>query len=489
MSNVPDTDYGDERLPVGEVSGSPSIAQHDAEMHRRCQVSARRLQIVEEERDAAIRELASERLKHPAQAIAPVATQPHSPDTVNPQEHRHRRRAHQEMMPAGKERSALELLARKYCVMYSFWLPHETVLQVLPDPTYDPAHRFSSPAMRIQGQMADLMKVLPKEYQMRIHLEPWVNTWETAMQQQRSNCVSRVRECAMAIFGCTAAEISTSAARLAAFKHDIGYATHHNGRGYYKAMAPILYDGYEGEHDASKVFLNPKLLKVFAVLVLGPSALNDAGTYYARAHTVYKLWKLRRTTAGAIATSAILARFILSADANLEANGRETRIHYQDDFNSYVEYLLTGLNQRDPSVLGIFEKWNKAFFSESHLSEVGDHDSDDPMDGSTRHESETGSESEYDGSAAAALAALRSEPSVPVPTPVPAPEPECRHHLKTEVLPESVHAHETGKRTREPSLEDSKAEVTALPRKKIETDEVDHKGVHAIRTKQHKKKD
>ncbi|KAA1475266.1 hypothetical protein DENSPDRAFT_825707 [Dentipellis sp. KUC8613] len=370
---------------------------------QKCQALRDRLHAVEQERDAVIRELAHERLKHahPTSSSAPT----HSTDPTPQEQPHHRRRTRQETLPAGKERRTLELLARKYCVMYAFWLPHETVLQVpaLPDPVYDPAHRFASPEMRVRGQIADLAK------------------WEAAMQQQRSNCVSRVRECAMTIFECTAADISTSAARLAAFKHDIGFSTHHNGREYYKAMAPILYDGYEGEHDPSKLFLNPKLLKVFAVVVLGPSALNDAGAYHARSHTVYKLWKLRRITAGAIATSAILARFILSADSILESKGHETRIHYEDDFNSYVEYLLTGLTQRDPSVLGIFETWNKAFFPGAHAT---DRDEDDPMDG-CESESGSASESEYDDSAAAALAALRSEP------PVRAVEPECRHHLKT----------------------------------------------------------
>ncbi|TFY63624.1 hypothetical protein EVG20_g6236 [Dentipellis fragilis] len=320
--------------------GGTAMSAREAEFAKIRRDLQAEVQAARHERDAAIQELVAERNTHA--------------HTVEDLHGHHGRRSHKENMAEGQERAKLELLARKFCLMRSFWLRDVDATFSTPvNPSYVHSDRFSSAATRIQGQIADLMEILPSEYRTRIRLKAWMNAWVMAMQQQRSNSVSRVRECALVIFSCKADELSTTTARLARFKVDIGYTTHSNGKGYYKAMAPILYKNYNGSHDSGSIFLNPQLLLIFAVLVHGPSALKDVGSHGARGHTVYTLWKLHKITAGAIAACAILARFVLSADSLLETEGQETGIRYQDDFDTYLQYLTTGLEERRPSVLAI----------------------------------------------------------------------------------------------------------------------------------------
>ncbi|GJJ06609.1 hypothetical protein Clacol_000802 [Clathrus columnatus] len=75
------------------------------------------------------------------------------------------------------------------------------------------------------------------------------------------------------------------------------------------------------------------------------------------------LWKVRRLTPGAIAMTAILARFSASSDLAFRPTGITTEIEYQEDYRIYLEYLSEGLRLKKPSVLAIFQQWNDIFYS------------------------------------------------------------------------------------------------------------------------------
>ena len=57
------------------------------------------------------------------------------------------------------------------------------------------------------------------------------------------------------------------------------------------------------------------------------------------------------------------ARWCLSQDDFLQECGLETGIHWHDKFDSYLQYLLQGLQQRKASVLNIFHVWDQTFFA------------------------------------------------------------------------------------------------------------------------------
>ncbi|KAA1480190.1 hypothetical protein DENSPDRAFT_887474 [Dentipellis sp. KUC8613] len=125
------------------------------------------------------------------------------------------------------------------------------------------------------------------------------------------------------------------------------------------------------------------------------------------------------------------ARFILSADTLLEPEGGETKIHYQDDFDGYLEYLVSGLRERAPSVMAIFAAWNKKFFPDA--DSVDDDTVSDVYTESPR--SDSGRHNEDEDTLATVLAALREETliasgSQPDQANTETPRPPEAHHLE-----------------------------------------------------------
>jgi hypothetical protein len=83
------------------------------------------------------------------------------------------------------------------------------------------------------------------------------------MGQQRSNGVTRVRrEAGAAIFECLEKEIHNPTLRGPKFRELIGWTETADRKGEYLALAPILYDNYQGEHNHDTIFLNKILFRV-----------------------------------------------------------------------------------------------------------------------------------------------------------------------------------------------------------------------------------
>lgn len=56
------------------------------------------------------------------------------------------------------------------------------------------------------------------------------------------------------------------------------------------------------------------------------------------------------------------ARFIALADDTLLPHGSETGISYQKDYESYFEYIHTGLHSNRASTINLFKTWNDVFY-------------------------------------------------------------------------------------------------------------------------------
>ena len=96
---------------------------------------------------------------------------------------------------------------------------------------------------------------------------------------------------------------------------------------------------------------------------------------------------IRNTTLGAIATASILvsfwlqvseyviefgfqARWALSSDPTLQAVGTSTGIHYFDDYEEYLNLLMTGLRRKKKSVINIIREWDLRIFPNTDSSLV-----------------------------------------------------------------------------------------------------------------------
>ncbi|KAJ7823349.1 hypothetical protein B0H14DRAFT_2826880, partial [Mycena olivaceomarginata] len=90
------------------------------------------------------------------------------------------------------------------------------------------------------------------------------------------------------------------------------------------------------------------------------------------------------TEPGAIAGSAVLAIWALSADTSLRDRGDRTSIDYGARFDQYLEILLVGLREKSESILNIFKEWDRVVFPNSESGYAGTIQSG-PGDGGNQH--------------------------------------------------------------------------------------------------------
>lgn len=186
------------------------------------------------------------------------------------------------------ETSEIKRLAHKFVNTYAIWLrePSET-FKTKVDNDFDPCERFEDDRNKIQGQLLDLIDLLPEKYHGETLGSEWlihtvrsssfarpkilISTsiqFHSEMNTQRSNTSTRARkQCGPAIFDCTDLDLVTSEARLAKFRSIIGYVAPDNSdstaTGRYDAFdVELLHKDWNGEFDVKTVFLNPRLLLV-----------------------------------------------------------------------------------------------------------------------------------------------------------------------------------------------------------------------------------
>ncbi|KAF8576360.1 hypothetical protein K439DRAFT_1367411 [Ramaria rubella] len=184
------------------------------------------------------------------------------------------------------------------------------------------------------------------------------------MSNKCSNSASRIRNrVSPRIFNCQLDQFSQPEWRYENCRELIGWQAGVNGPAFYSPLAPILYRDYEGRHDVKKVFLNQSLFDIFNVIIYGPGALNqEPGAKSTKgAVTNDIIWELKEVTPGAIAASAVFARFSLSNDLSFQCQGSASGINYEADFNTYLKSLISGHTQNQHSIKQIFSIWNNYF--------------------------------------------------------------------------------------------------------------------------------
>ncbi|KAF7967342.1 hypothetical protein HWV62_34675 [Athelia sp. TMB] len=266
-------------------------------------------------------------------------------------------------------------LAHKSVLMCWLWLRMgaKTFSEQV-DPEYSPLDRFDNTKGKVQGELSDLLELLPPQLQ---SAECMASSWLRRqfieeMGVQRSNTAYRLRrQCGPSIFNCSAQDLALAIQRDKLFRERNGWlesaGSEGDGSGEYSTwdVALLHDDTYQGKFDRKSIFLNPILLRIFAALVRGPSAVEAmlAGLpVVAKGETMATKLGLTRTTAGAIAGCAVLARWVVSPDGTLQSKGLISSINYQKLFDTYLKYLLTGLDTKKATVNKIFQVWDQAIF-------------------------------------------------------------------------------------------------------------------------------
>ncbi|EGO25328.1 hypothetical protein SERLADRAFT_407760 [Serpula lacrymans var. lacrymans S7.9] len=264
-------------------------------------------------------------------------------------------------------------LGHQFEITHALWLHEPTkTFQTTIDDEYDKLDRFGSTAAKVQGQLRDILDIVPATYHGDLPNHWLGRSFRDGMQEQRSNTATRLRSRGATIFNCTEEDLRISRKRCAKFSEDIGRVENANGTStYHPWNVSVLHRNYKGRFDIQTVFLNPILQKptkqTMSCIIRGPAsviAMNEGESSRAARNneTMDLTWGLNHTTPGMVAASAVLARWALSPDECLKEKGNESGIRWHDDFDNYLEYLLSGLQKQKKSVLNIFREWDQVLF-------------------------------------------------------------------------------------------------------------------------------
>src|SRR6202167_5019350 len=156
--------------------------------------------------------------------------------------------------------------------MKLFWLHDDRkTFRTQVDEQYDHLQRFENLESKIQGQIADILDVLPSRFAdtmtnnatwlsqtvslhvMILHVCVFTNhaQFRNAMMTQRSNTSTRVRrQAGPSIFDCAASDLKSPQVRYEKFRERIGWIAKPDGRSGYETWAvEILHKDYNGSFD------------------------------------------------------------------------------------------------------------------------------------------------------------------------------------------------------------------------------------------------
>ncbi|KAJ7278288.1 hypothetical protein C8J57DRAFT_1576720 [Mycena rebaudengoi] len=243
------------------------------------------------------------------------------------------------------------------------------------DDDYDPELRFNSDDDIRQGQLRELLDILPNDLETFRSREWFASAFMDGMDSQRSNTVTRLRKQALTQLlrdSINPSKLATSESRLLHFRHLIGYSEEE--KDYLLWDIPFLHANESPTLDFHELFRHPLLLKVFAALIRGPSGADgvmEGESKMPKANTMQKMLKIAYTTPGAIASSAIWVLWLFSGDETFAPVGDITAIDYQLRHDEYLDKILEGLRLKKRWAKELFVYWDSRLFPSMNGSRFG----------------------------------------------------------------------------------------------------------------------
>ncbi|KAG2104298.1 hypothetical protein BD769DRAFT_1676277 [Suillus cothurnatus] len=251
---------------------------------------------------------------------------------------------------------------QKYALFCQFWVANN-LFPTIPQPNVDPrgATRWSSPDAKLKGAMAELYLFIPKDlHQSMETYTRFGSLFRAAVSSERSNILHSIKDCAGVIFAPFKLDPSLFADQPSKKQDnkDLLALSKRNGEGDYIRLAPVLF-AKPNAMAADDFLKSPVLVKIVRVEMFGKAILGGK----TRGHPKGRGLRMgaQSVSEGMIAGAAILARFLLTHDAELTAIGAETKIEYQKDYDFYLERLFKGT----PWAISVMEYFNKEVFNAS----------------------------------------------------------------------------------------------------------------------------
>ncbi|KAJ7040606.1 hypothetical protein C8F04DRAFT_1177944 [Mycena alexandri] len=254
-----------------------------------------------------------------------------------------------------------------------------TLLAIEEDLTFEEDTEFESEHSRIQGQLWDVIALLPRDAR-PIRDQDWIaSAFADGINNKRSTIHSRLRHESLTLIvanltfvdGYTAKieDFESSASRFEAFAKYIGYqpATADAAAFYSPLKAEVLFADHDGTMNVDKIFRGPLLLIIFACIIRGPlgaKGLFEGKSKLPSAKVTQRIYKIKCTLEPAIASSAVWAIWVLSADTQLGSGGEgdETQIDYKFYYETFLRQICEGLRDGAEWAVELFRYWDDVLF-------------------------------------------------------------------------------------------------------------------------------
>ncbi|KAJ7429680.1 hypothetical protein FB451DRAFT_1575413 [Mycena latifolia] len=256
---------------------------------------------------------------------------------------------------------------RCFAIRTALFLIDDEVMNMEEDENFDAAHEFDSTESERQGQLRDILAVLPDKLKPKIS-QSWVqDSFLDGLHGQRSSIHHRLRTEALHVIVDDEKAFETSTSRFDTFSQLIGYkpATDSSQAFYDRFEVPILYDQWDGKIEVNKLFRGNRLLEIYASIIRGPRGavgLFEGKSKLPQAKCLERIHHIKCITPGAIVIAAILAIWLFSADTQLVTVGDETAIDYGFRARIYTRRIRQGLRDKKTWAIGLLEHWNRIFF-------------------------------------------------------------------------------------------------------------------------------
>ncbi|KAJ7211149.1 hypothetical protein GGX14DRAFT_565020 [Mycena pura] len=263
-----------------------------------------------------------------------------------------------------------------------------TLLDTAEDPNFSEDTEFDSDDSRIQGQLRDVLDLLPADAK-EIRKQEWIGAaFADGMVSQTAMIGNRLRRGSLALLaklikfsdgeGADFDDFNSSASRFNAFSKRIGYqaATDDAAEFYSMLKAEVLYEDYDPqeEMDVNKIFRGRLLLLIYACIIRGPNGAKDifegtsskpkGTTSLPGANVIQRIHKIKRTTPAAIASDAVWAIWLLSSDTQFSSGGEgdETGIDYKFYYQTFMRQICDGVRDQANWALHLFRYWDAVLF-------------------------------------------------------------------------------------------------------------------------------
>ncbi|KAJ7074984.1 hypothetical protein B0H15DRAFT_806493 [Mycena belliarum] len=265
---------------------------------------------------------------------------------------------------------------RNFAIQKALFLVDSEVFETKEDQDFDANREFDSIENERQGQLHDILGLLPDEVRPKIN-QLWVqDSFLDGLHGQRTSIRHRLRVEALPVIADDVDAFTTSASRFDAFSEVIGYkAPTDDSEAFYERFAvPILYDEWHGRVDLDHLFRGSVLLQVFVSIIRGPRGavgLFEGKSKLPQAKCLERIHNITRITPGAIVISAILTIWLFSADTQLVQVGDETTIDYAARHRLYIRRIREGLRDKKAWAVGLINYWNEILFPNADKSRDG----------------------------------------------------------------------------------------------------------------------